>query len=103
VKSKVARGKCWIDCEGWSGDMAAASSCLYFHLLVIGEVWIPGSDGGSKACGSATVTDTYSWNNVKFVFIRCPEEVGDNFFKCVTDLFIGRCIKKEERLNRQYY
>lgn len=31
------------------------------------------SDGGSKVCGSVTVTDTYNYKNVKVVFIRCPK------------------------------
>jgi len=30
------------------------------------------SDGGSKVCGSVTVTVTYSYKNVKVVFIGCP-------------------------------
>lgn len=42
MNSEVARGKCWINYEGWSGDMVAASNCLYFHLFVTGEVWILG-------------------------------------------------------------
>jgi hypothetical protein len=62
-----------------------------------------GSDGGSKACGSVTVTDTYCSYNVKVIFIRCPKAMCDNFFKCMTDLFSGRGIKNEKRLNRQYY
>jgi hypothetical protein len=64
---------------------------------------ISGSDGGLKACGSVTVTDTYSWNNVKVIFIRFSKEFGDNFFKCMTDFFSGRSIKNEETLNGQYY
>jgi hypothetical protein len=29
--------------------------------------------------------------------------VGDNFFKGMTDLFRGRGMKNEERLNRQHH